>query len=85
LALSAAHLDGPTLPLAFGFDTQIKRDELRQLKGSFIRGKLAHAKLALGELGTYQGEAILVHSGLVLAVARNVVTKISLRFSYDST
>jgi hypothetical protein len=83
--MSAAHLDGPTVPLALGFDTQIKRDEFRQLKGSFIHGKFAHAKVAFRKLRTYQGKAVLVHSGLVLAVGRSIVTKISLTFSYDRT
>jgi hypothetical protein len=59
--LGAADLDRPAPPLSVNFDTQLKSDELCQLKCPCSRRKFAHPNMTLRVLRARKSKTILGH------------------------
>jgi hypothetical protein len=85
LTLSAANLDRPAPPLGVNFDTQFKRNELRQLKRPFSHGKNTHPEMALRVLRVHKRDAVLGHSGPGVSRPKGTVTKTALMLSYTNS
>src|SRR5262249_43112357 len=74
-AFEAAHFDGPARPSAIGLDSELKSNELRELKSSFGIGEFANPKMAFRVRRVREREAVFVHDQLDIGCINTFLAK----------